>query len=280
MPSTTCRPAHDRSHRHARPPQRPGRRPAPHVRRRARCASSPVVSNPHVAFGGVLLERLCTALRRAGRAHAGGRRRRARRPRRARWRCSTSAGCIERAVGRRCPTWPRAACRSATSTPRLDRAACCRRSPRRRRRPTWCWCTPARPTWPPVRRAPARLRPLLLGRRPPRQRDPRLRGDEAAGAARRAAGVRPAAGRGAELAARRAHRRRSWPSCADSFLGAVLRDWVAHRPGRRRAPSRRRLARLLRLRGASASAAEPTARAVRRIPRPPRRVHRVTTFLN
>ena len=58
---------------------RPGRRPAPPVRRTPRVRFVPVVSNPHVAFGGVLLERLCSRVRRARRAHAGGRRRRARR---------------------------------------------------------------------------------------------------------------------------------------------------------------------------------------------------------
>ena len=37
------------------------------------------------------------------------------RRRRTRWRCSTSPPCIERAVRRTCRTWPRAACRCATS---------------------------------------------------------------------------------------------------------------------------------------------------------------------
>ena len=110
-------------------------------RARASCRSR---HNPHVACGGVVLERLCDAARR-------------------RWACTRwwstpptarrppremalidLPSCIER-LSDDVSYLPRAACRSAiVDTQRLDARLPRRRSATPRRRPTSCWCTPAR----------------------------------------------------------------------------------------------------------------------------------------
>ena len=74
--------------------------------------------------------------------------------------------------------------------------------------------------------APRRCRARSSRRRPPGERDPRLRVDEAARAARRPdgrhdllLGAAPHSPRAERIAAQLA-------GCADNFLGAVLRDWA------------------------------------------------------
>ena len=62
-------------------------------------------------------------------------------------------------------------------------------------------------------------------RRPPAERDPCLRVDEAARAARQPRRQRAAARRRAAVAARRADRRQA-RGCADTFFAGVLRDWA------------------------------------------------------
>jgi hypothetical protein len=82
----------------------------------------PLVANPHVAFGSVVLERLTTVLAAHGPEHPGGRRGdTSPAPNEGR---AGPRGLRRAAVARRCPTWPRAACRCATWT-RAARPAPC-----------------------------------------------------------------------------------------------------------------------------------------------------------
>ena len=197
-------------------------------------------------FGGVMLERLCTALRRARRAHAGRRRRRARRRGR-RDGADRPRPCIER-LSERVSYLPARGLpiRFVDATGSTARVAAAR-SPKRRRGLTSSSSTPARPSCAGCSRAPRRHAatrppcPLVLADDRPRQRHPCLCGDEAAWRSAPACavhdlllGAAPQSPRAERIASQMA-------SCADSFFGAVLRDWARDRPGRR-APSRRSLA--------------------------------------
>ena len=168
----------------------------------------PVVSNPHVGLRWPDARTPVRRLRRARHPHAG-RRRCPSRPRRAADEALFElAACIEPLSER--IVVPRRArpVDSLCRCDRLDRAV-----PARRRRGGTDQpgradpCAGARAV-PPVRAPPRRSRrraglPAAAGRRPAEQRDPCLRGDEAAGDTRRPARLRARARRQCALAARR-----------------------------------------------------------------------------
>ena len=230
----------------------------------------PVVSNPHVAFGGVLLERLCTAFAERGastlvvdaaeRAGPAGEM------------ALIDLGAVRRAaVAAGLPTSPRAACRSASSTRTARPAPSCSAIAEAAPRVHVVLVHASAPrAVPAVLAAPhgsaaPRCRARSSSPRTGRQRHPRLRGDEAAGAARRPVVLRPGARRRAEVAARRAHRRQAG-DCADSFFGARAARLGPRRPGRR--GHRRRPAWRSRRLVAHRLGAEPMARPMRPTSRP------------
>jgi hypothetical protein len=174
-------------------------------------------ANPHVAFSGVVMERLTAAFGAQRLPYAGGRRRRHRAGAHemARWTCPA---CIESlgadvsylaAAG--LPLRFRRHARLGLRLPRRAGRSRCRR-------PTWCWCTPAPATWRACSQRRA-ARPMIIGGRPPGQHDPRLRLGEAAGPALHADDLRPVAGGAAAEPAAAAHRD-SLAGTADRFLGA------------------------------------------------------------
>ena len=198
-----------------------------------------LAANPHVPFGGLVLDRVAAALAARGRAGAGGRRRRQRAAAAragAAWTWRPASNAWHRAW----PTCRRAACRWPTWTPAARPAPSSTRCSRPRphaevRAAARRGLGPGAPVQAPRGAAAAD------GRRPPGEHQARLRQLQAAGAPLRPDELRPAAGGVAAVAARRRHRRqpgqlrRHLPGCRAARLGA-------DRPRRRRRRSPRRRA--------------------------------------
>ena len=216
------------------PPARPGRTACAACSRMRGARFVPVSRNPHVALRRPDAR---APVRTASPSAARTSRRRRRRARRRSRRDGAvrARACIERLSPRRVVPRRARPVGPLRRRGRLDRAVPARVAEAapasRRRADPRAGDRALPPVRAPQRRAPTTRRlPAAARRGPAGERDPRLRRDEAARDARRPAGHELLLGAGAAIAARRAHRRASWPRAPTSSSAGAAR-LGADRPG-------------------------------------------------
>ena len=209
----------------------PGRRPAPPVRRppHARCCRWP--ANPHVAFSGVVLDRLAAVLAALGlQERAGGGRRRERQPPPAArdGRAGPLGACHRADRPAAWATCRHAACRWPCGHTRHGLAGFIRRAAARRRAAgrRAAACTPTPPTSARMIKPPRRAPVLLLGADHPESIKHAYAGAKLLARRLQPDELRPAAGRAA--ACRRAPRpsRRAWPTAPTASWAPAAGHWA------------------------------------------------------